>query len=130
MGKNNIRTQEHVDQEAAEEEDPLEVGDIPLDSLIPDTHQQLDLNRVPLGQEAEPPVGHKDTFPPVDDMDEEGDRVSNGNQSDRAASASLISEQMDLPKQTTNPGGDFTSCRTPSAGKVTSCDIKGKDYER
>ena len=118
MGNNNIRTQEHVDQEAAEEEDPLEVGDIPLDSLIPDTRQQPDLNRAPPGQEAEPPVGQKDMVPPRDDMDGKGDWVSNGNQSDRAASAPLISEQMELPKQTTNPGGNRTSRRTPMGYRI------------
>ena len=64
MGKNNIRAQEHVDQEAEEEEDPLEVGDITLDSLIPDIPQHPDLNRAPPGQEAEAPVGDKDMVPP------------------------------------------------------------------
>ena len=118
MGKNNIRTQEQVDQEAAEGEDPLEVGDIPLDSLIPDTHQQPDLNRAPPGQEAEPPVGQKDMVHPGDDMDGKGDRVSNGNQSDRAASAPLIGEQMELPKQTTNSGGNRTSRRTPMGYRI------------
>ena len=118
MGKNNIRTQEQVDQEAAEGEDPLEVGDIPLDSLIPDTHQQPDLNRAPPGRAAEPPVGQKDMVPPGDDMDGKGDRVSNGNQSDRAASAPLISEQMELPNQTTNPGGNRTSRRTPMGYRI------------
>ena len=74
MGKYNIRAQEHVDQEAEEEEDPLEVSDIPLDSLIPDTHQQPDLNRAPPGQEAEAPAGNKDMVTPGDGMDGESDR--------------------------------------------------------
>ena len=118
MGMNNIRAQENVAQEAEEEEDPLEVGDIPLDSLIPDTPQQPDLNRAPPGQEAEAPVGDKDMVPPGNYKDGESDRVSNGNQSDRAASAPLINERMELPKQTTNPGGNRTSRRTPMGYKL------------
>ena len=76
------------------------------------------MNRAPPGQEAEAPVGDKDMVPPGNDKDGESDRVSNGNQSDRAASAPLINERMELPKQTTNPGGNRTSRRTPMGYKL------------